>query len=370
MKTISVNLKERSYTIAIGKNILKQLPRYLKSLSLPQEVFIVTNSQIKNRYGRILKSCLKRGGFNAYFYITIDSEKAKSITNAVKLVEALAGYAGQKKLALLAFGGGVVADLTSFIASIYKRGVPLIHMPTTLLAQIDASIGGKTAIDLAAAKNLVGTFYQPRLVFSELSFLISLDKKQIRAGLAEAVKYAIIKDEGLFNFLEENHRLIFLKDIQALEHLVCECAKIKARIVELDEREEKGLRTILNFGHTIGHAIEAAGDYAKYGHGEAVALGILSASRASHYLGMLDSGIYQRIFNLITKMGLPQEISDIKVEDVIKAYKLDKKFIGKTNRFVLIKGIGKPVVCENVPKEIIHKAIRELFTQPMRAGAG
>lgn len=361
MKTIRVNLKERSYSVCIGRGILKHLPGYLKSLKLPQELFIVTNSQVKHRFGSALKSCLKKGGFSSFFYSTIDSEKAKSITNAVRLVEALADYARQKKITVLAFGGGVVGDLSSFIASIYKRGVPLVQVPTTLLAQIDSSIGGKTAIDLSIAKNLAGTFYQPRLVFCELDFLNTLDKKQIRAGMSEAVKYAIIKDEGLFRFLEENYRQFFFKDMRALTHLVYECARIKSRIVELDEREEKGLRTVLNFGHTIGHATEAAGEYLKYSHGEAVALGMLAACRLSQRLGMLDSAAYERILNLIAKLGLPQEISALKEKDVLKAYKLDKKFIGRTNRFVLIKGIGRPVVCENVPQEAIHKAIRELF---------
>ena len=239
--------------------------------------------------------------------------------------------------------------------------MPLVQVPTTLLAQIDSSIGGKTAIDLSIAKNLVGTFYQPRLVFCELDFLATLDKKQIRAGLSEAVKYAIIKDEGLFRFLEENYRQLFFKDMRALAHLVYQCARIKSGIVQLDEREEKGLRTVLNFGHTIGHAIEAAGDYLKYSHGEAIALGMLAASRLSQRLGMLDSAAYERILNLIARLGLPQEISALKEEDVLRAYKLDKKFIGRTNRFVLIKGIGRPVVCENVPQETIHKAIKELF---------
>lgn len=361
MKTIRVHLKERSYSICIGRGILKHLPGYLMSLKLPRELFIVTNSQIKHRFGFALKSCLKKGGFSSFFYSTIDSEKAKSIANAVQLVEALADYARQKKTAVLAFGGGVVGDLSSFVASIYKRGVPLVQVPTTLLAQIDSSIGGKTAIDLSIAKNLVGTFYQPRLVFCELDFLATLDKKQLRAGMSEAVKYAIIKDEGLFRFLEENYRQLFLKDMRALTHLVHQCARIKSGIVELDEREEKGLRTVLNFGHTIGHAIEAAGDYLKYSHGEAVALGMLAACRLSQRLGMLDSAAYERILNLIVRLGLPQEISALKEQDVLKAYKLDKKFIGRTNRFVLIKGIGRPVVCENVPIEAIHKAIKELF---------
>ena len=361
MKRIKVNLGKRSYAIAVGSGILKYLPVYLKSLNLPRELFVITNSRIKNQYGAQLKACLGKGGFSSKFYTTMDSEKAKSINNAVRTIEFLADYAKQKKIALVAFGGGVIGDLSSFIASIYKRGVPLVQIPTTLLAQIDSSIGGKTAIDLKMAKNLVGTFYQPRLVFCELDLLMTLDKKQLRAGLSEAVKYALIQDGKLFRFLEEEYQSIFSKDTQALERLVFECARIKARVVELDEKEEKGLRTILNFGHTIGHAVEAAGDYDKYSHGEAVSLGMLASLRISQNMGMLDSMVYRRIANLIAHVGGPQEIEGLKERDVLTAYKLDKKFIGRTNRFVLLKGIGKPVVCKNIPENIIYKAVRELF---------
>ena len=361
MKRIKVNLGKRSYAIVIGKGILKYLPVYLKPLNLPRELFVVTNSQIKNQYGARLKACLKKGGFSFKFYTTMDSEKAKSINNAVKLIEFLADYAKQKKIAVAAFGGGVVGDLSSFIASIYKRGVPLIQVPTTLLAQIDSSIGGKTAIDLKMAKNLIGTFYQPSIVFCDMDLLMTLDKKQLCAGLSEAVKYAIIGDAKLFRFLEEKYQSVFSKDAQALERLVFECARIKARIIELDEKEEKGIRTVLNFGHTIGHAIEAAGDYGKYSHGDAVALGMLASLRISQSMGLLDFMVYQRITNLMASIGLPQEIEGIKEKDVLTAYKLDKKFIGKTNRFVLLKGIAKAVVRNNIPEKVIYKAVRELF---------
>lgn len=362
MKEIKVSLSSRqNYSIIIGNNLLKNIPVYLSSLKLPKEIFIVTNTLIKNKYGKELGRSLRKGGFSFRFYTVIDSEKAKSISSAVRLVETLADYARHKKITVVAFGGGVVGDLASFIASIYKRGVPVVHIPTTLLAQIDSSIGGKTAIDLTIAKNLVGTFYQPRLVVCDLRLLASLDKRQIKSGLAEAIKYAIIKNRKLFSFLEQKFHSIFSRDIPTLEHLVYECAKIKAGIVGLDEKEEKGIRTILNFGHTIGHAIEAAGGYTKYSHGEAIALGMIAASRISRGLGLLSEEALQRILNLITNIGLPQEISDIREKDVLKAYKLDKKFIGRTNRLVLLKDIGKTCVCQNISEKAINNAIRELF---------
>lgn len=361
MKTIRVNLGKRSYNIIIGWNILPFLGAKLKKLGFPKEVLVVTNSQVRSRHADALKRSLRSGGFNISFYSTLNNERAKSIDNSLKLLDFLSDYARQKKIGIIAFGGGVVGDLASFVASIYKRGVPLVHVPTTLLAQTDSSIGGKTAIDLKIAKNLIGTFYQPEGVFCNLSFLKTLDRSQICSGLAEAVKYAVISSEKLFNFIENKYQSVFSCDPDALKHLVFECANIKAKIVGADEREEKGLRTILNFGHTIGHAIEVAGGYKKYSHGEAVGLGMLCAAKISHNINILSAEDYQRIVNLIAKIGLAQEISNIKESEVLKAYKLDKKFIGKTNRFVLLKAIGRPVVYENVPEKIIRNAILELF---------
>lgn len=360
MKKIKLDLGKRSYDIMIGKDALCRLPEYLNRLRVPRDIFVITNSCVYSRYGAMLKRELGKD-FTLKFYTTIDSEKAKSIASAVRIIEFLAGYAGHKKIAVCAFGGGVIGDLAGFIASIYKRGVPLVEIPTTLLAQIDSGIGGKTAIDLFQAKNLVGTFYQPKAVLCDLNFLLGLDKKQLRSGLAEAVKYAVIRDKGLFEFLEDNYQAVFSKDISALNYLVYTCANIKAKIVQADEREEKGIRTILNFGHTIGHAIEAAGSYTRYGHGEAIALGMLSAARISEHLGLLDSQACLRVSHLLAKIGLPQEVAGIKEIGVLRAYKLDKKFSGKRNRFVLLKGIGSSVVYENVPEGIIRKSVSELF---------
>ncbi len=361
MKIIEVNLKEKKYKIIIGWNILNRIGDQLKLLKIPANLFVITNHYVASLYFHTLKKTLKQAGFFPKLYITNDTEKAKSSISMLGLIDKMADYGKDKKIAVLALGGGVVGDLAGFTASIYKRGVPLIHVPTTLLAQTDSSIGGKTAIDLKIAKNLIGTFYQPKLVFAELSFLKSLDKKQMRAGLAETIKYAIIKDGGLFEFLEDTYNSIFSCEPKALENLIYRCAKIKAEIVSLDEKEEKGLRVVLNYGHTIGHAIEVAGGYVKYSHGQAISIGMLCAAKISQRMKIMTEDTYQRIANLIVRIGLPQEVQGIKEADVLNAYKLDKKFIGKTNRFVLIKNIGKPVVYENIPEKIISGALKELF---------
>jgi 3-dehydroquinate synthase len=249
--------------------------------------------------------------------------------------------------------------VAGFVASIYKRGIPYIQIPTTLLAQVDSAIGGKTAVDLAEGKNLVGAFYQPRLVFSDVTFLKTLSLKQIQAGLAEVIKYAIIKDPQLFSYLENNLGDCLALKTAPLEFIVKRCSCLKAKIVEQDEREEKGVRTILNFGHTIGHAIESAADYKRYNHGQAVALGMLVACQMSQNLGFIQDDILARIEKLIKATGLPTKINKISLAKILKAHYRDKKFIGKKNRFVLIQDIGKAKVVQDIPLRLIREAIKK-----------
>jgi 3-dehydroquinate synthase len=259
---------------------------------------------------------------------------------------------------MIALGGGVVGDLTGFIASIYKRGIPYIQIPTTLLAQVDSSIGGKTAIDLKEGKNLVGTFYQPRLVVTDITVLQSLPKTQIKSGLAEIIKYALIADEELFSFLERHLADIFAFKTAFLEHIISRCCAIKARIVSRDEREEKGIRTILNFGHTIAHAIENASGYTRYNHGQAVALGMLVAGEMSKILHLLHPETFSRLERLIRNAGLPTEIKYLTHSEILQAHYYDKKFIGKKNRFVLAKDIGRTEVISGIPLSVISSAIK------------
>jgi 3-dehydroquinate synthase len=226
------------------------------------------------------------------------------------------------------------------------------------LAQVDSSIGGKTAVDLVEAKNLAGTFYQPRLVFSDINILKTLDLRQIKAGLAEVIKYGIIRDPRLFAYLEKRYEDVLALRPSALEYIVKRCSYIKAKIVQQDEKEEKGFRTILNFGHTLGHAIEAAGDYKRYNHGEAIALGMLLACNISRELGVLNNAVSQRIENLIKAVGLPTRIEKVSIRDIIEAHYRDKKFIGSKNKFVLIKGIGRTIIVENIPLKIIKEVLR------------
>lgn len=360
MATIKVNLKENSYPVIVGSNILDSLGGHIKKLNIGLDAYIITNAAIKKKYGNILNKSLRKSGFNVKFKNVPDTEKSKSIEILSQVIKDIALYDYRRRIFIIAFGGGVIGDLAGFAASIYKRGVAYVQIPTTLLAQVDSSIGGKTAVDLSQGKNLIGTFYQPRLVVSEIKTLKTLELRQLRSGLAEVIKYAVIKDPRLFAYLEKNYRnILFLKKGSALEFIVTRCAGIKAKIVGEDEKDKKGIRTILNFGHTIGHAIEAASDYKKYNHGEAVALGMILACRISQKLGFINACLASRIENLIEKVGLPVNIKKISLRAIINAHYRDKKFIGAQNRFVLLKDIGKVKIVKNIPLKLIKEVLKE-----------
>ncbi len=389
METIPVNLKERSYDIIIGNNSIKCLGKIIRGLKLGNDAYIITNSTIKKIYGNILIKTLSDSGFKFKFKLIADTEKSKSLNTVSCLIQDLARYDRQKRVFIIAFGGGVIGDISGFIASIYKRGIPYIQAATTLLAQVDSSIGGKTGIDLKQGKNLVGAFYQPKLVFNDVAMLKTLDLRQIRTGMAEVIKYGIIKDPVLFDYLEKKTNTVKCDKFDTFappkaglsinpehtpgfispgcveridfEFIVTRCSRIKAKITAQDEKEESGIRTILNFGHTIGHAIEAAGSYKIYNHGEAVALGMLIASDISVAMGLLNYANMRRIERLIEKIGLPAKISKIPLKKIITSHYSDKKFTGKKNKFVLIKSIGKTKIVEAVPTEQITAALKKRY---------
>jgi len=361
MQTIKLNLKRRSYNIIVGSNIIKFLGEYIAKLNIGRDAYIITNASIKNKYGKALNKAIKQSGFTVRFKLVPDAEESKSIGIVSSVIKDIVRYDKKKRIFIVAFGGGVIGDLAGFIASIYKRGVPYIQVPTTLLAQVDSSIGGKTAVDLIQGKNLVGAFYQPRLVFSDVAILKTLSLKQLQSGLAEVIKYGIIKDWQLFAYLEKKYQDIFSLKEPTLEFIVTRCSSIKAKIVQQDEREEKGVRTILNFGHTIGHALEVAGNYKVYNHGEAIALGMLVASDLSKKLKFINNETLQKIENLIKAVGLPTKIQKVSIADIIEAHYRDKKFIGKKSKFVLLENIGMVKVVEKIPPKIIREALRKRF---------
>ncbi len=359
MKRIKVDLKERSYEILIGTGVLSKLENALKKLKLGKVAIVVSNPTVNRLHGNLLSEALKGLGLGLYFEEVPDTEESKSSKQCLKLVERFADLDKGRGIFVIAFGGGVIGDLAGFCASVYRRGVPYIQIPSTLLAQVDSSIGGKVAIDLPCGKNLIGSFYQPRLVLSDINLLSSLNPAQIKQALGEIIKYAVIADKRLFGFLEKELNGILQLKPKKLISVIETCAQIKAGIVEQDETDNKDKRIILNFGHTTGHALEAASSYSQAcPHGDAVALGMLVACEIAKQLKMTSAKTAQRIETLIVKAGLPSKISGLKLGNILKAQAHDKKFSNGKNRFVLPVRIGKVVVRENVPEAVIVKAIK------------
>ena len=358
MKKIELKLKERSYQIISGSQIITSSGKLLAKLNIGKDAIIITNALIKKHFGKIIEKSLKKSNFTVNFQVVPDTEKSKSMQTAFKIINSITKYDVKKKIFIIALGGGVIGDLSGFIAAVYKRGIPYIQIPTTLLGQVDSAIGGKTAIDLPHGKNLVGAFYQPYLVISDISTLKSLNKKQIKSGLAEVIKYGIIKDKKLFEYIEKNIKKLLSLKKHCLEYIIYKCSLSKSLIVQQDEKEKKGIRTILNFGHTIGHAIETAARYNSYTHGEAVAIGMVCAAEISERLKLISKKNCTRIKTLISQAGLPTTTSGIKLQDILKAHLHDKKFLTKQNRFVLPIKIGKVVIVKDIPVTIIESVLK------------
>jgi len=360
MKTVRVNLASRSYNIHIGKDVIKKI-KSLASFKIPHgPFFIITNKRIKALYGKKLEKALKGLGKKVLFYTVPDSEKSKSFPVYIKTVKKLARFSRKAKPLIFAFGGGVIGDMAGFVASAYRRGVSYVQIPTTLLAQVDSAIGGKVAIDIKEAKNIVGNFYQPKMVLSNLSYLKTLPQSELRNGMAEVIKYGIIKDKKLFTFLEDNMSRLLRADPKALEYVVYRCSAIKASVVEKDESDINDIRAILNFGHTIGHAMESASGYStKLKHGQAVAEGMIMASRIACYLKLISEKEVLRLESLIRKVFRKPNLKRLRVNAVLKALSYDKKFIYGVNRFILPRRIGHVEIIDKVPGELIRSTIRD-----------
>ncbi|HAG50392.1 MAG: 3-dehydroquinate synthase [Deltaproteobacteria bacterium GWC2_42_51] len=347
MEQIIVNLGERSYPILIGRGNLNLIGEVIKDRGLKGQVACITNPTVGGLYGDKVISSLRNAGFDAYKIDIPDGEEYKSLEWASNIYDKLIEHKMERQNPIIALGGGVIGDIAGFVAATYLRGVPFIQAPTTLLAQVDSSVGGKTAVNHKKGKNLIGAFYQPELVLIDIEALKTLEERDLRAGLAEVVKYGIIRDAQFFSYLENNYKdILNLGD--GLIHAINTSCRLKAEVVEEDERET-GIRAILNFGHTFGHAIEAVTNYKELKHGEAVAIGMAAAARLSFRLGLCKKDVYERIEGLLVKIGLPVRISDVSFvqsrkfsgRDFFRALELDKKMIGGKIKFILTKDIGR-----------------------------
>lgn len=362
MKKIKVNLDKKvsnSYEICIGHDIIDRIGLIIAKNHPAPRYIVVTDSQVSALHGKGFLEKLRGIGLKVDMIEFPAGEASKNIATALSIVEKMLKIGADRKSMLLALGGGVVGDITGLIASLYMRSLPYIQIPTTLMAQVDSSIGGKTAVDLPEGKNLLGTFHQPRGVFVDLKFLKTLSEAEFNNGLMEVIKYGIIEDAEFFRFLEEHMDRIRKRQGDALERIVENSCRIKKGIVEIDEKEE-GLRRVLNFGHTVGHAVEAASGY-MVSHGAAVASGMVVAVRISEMLHDLPAEDRTRIECLIKSAGISGHIpKTISLEKILSRLKMDKKKDGSKIHFVLLKKIGMPFINGGVPERVLHNVMEEV----------
>ena len=360
MRAVSVHLENRSYAIKIAPGLLGQLGGECSRLKFGDRCAIITDTNAGRKFAKPVYESLLKAGFEPVLIVLPAGETAKSLKSVQSCYDQLAAHRLERKSFIVALGGGVVGDLAGFVAATYLRGIPFVQVPTTLLAQVDSSVGGKTGVNLKAGKNLVGAFYQPRLVLCDLDTLKTLPECEFRAGLAEVIKYGIIYDAKLFAQLERDLPKILKREPKTLAGVVARCCEIKARVVGQDEKEG-GLRAILNFGHTIGHAIENSSGYGKFLHGEAISIGQVAAARLSRKVLGLPERDVRRIETLFVRAGLPVAIrlNSMQRGKFFAAMMLDKKVSGGEIKFVLARKIGKVVWNQRVPEKLIQQALDE-----------
>ncbi|MEW5921433.1 MAG: 3-dehydroquinate synthase [Bacillota bacterium] len=364
MYTINMRTRQKSYPLFLGRGILQNAGPVISRYLLPRPALVVSDKNVADHYAEKCLHSLRRAGFKPYLEVLNGGEKEKSLAAASTLYERALKTGMDRQSVFVALGGGVIGDLTGFAAATYLRGVPFIQVPTTLLAMVDSSIGGKVAVNHLLGKNLIGAFYQPSLVFGDVATLHTLPERELNAGLAEVIKYGIIWDANLFARLEHLSKGVAVKNklietgSRQLLPLILRSILIKGKVVYLDEKE-KNLRRILNFGHTFGHALETASRYEYYLHGEAVACGMAMAVRLAEMLHILDRVSKQRIINLVARLNLPFPPVNLSINTVMEALFYDKKKEGEELVFVLPSRIGKVFMCKSPPANIVEKVIGE-----------
>ena len=359
MRTITVPVGERAYPIRIGNGLLAQVGVWAREVLGVARVALVQDAAVAELYGATVRESLEAAGIQVHPVSVPPGEGSKSLEELSNLYTAFSEARLDRKSAVAVLGGGVAGDLAGFAAASYLRGIPFVQVPTTLLAQVDSSVGGKTGIDLPAGKNLVGAFHQPSLVVVDLDTLATLSEREFVAGLAEVIKYGVIADAELFRYLEEHRPAILGRDPEALTHIIARSCEIKAEVVGADERES-GLRAILNYGHTVGHSIEAVAGFGVYAHGEAVAMGMVAAGELSARHAGLERASEERIRRLVTDYGLPVRLNaPLPEAELLQAMLLDKKTVGGELRFVLAREIGS-VHSQAVPREAVQAVLGEI----------
>ncbi len=357
MHTLQVDVGHSRYPIAIGSGLLSN--REWLDKNVPgRDLLIVTNTTVAQLYlGTV------RDGFpdrRIAECILPDGEQHKTLQTAGWVFDALVGKRMNRDAVVLALGGGVVGDIAGFAAACYQRGIAYVQVPTTLLAQVDSSVGGKTGVNHSGGKNLIGAFYQPLAVVADTDTLATLPDRELRAGLAEIIKYGCVWDPLLFDWVDHNMAKLLARDTDALTYAISRSCEIKATIVAKDEREQN-LRAILNFGHTFGHAIEAATGYETYLHGEAVGLGMLIAADLSQRLGLIDKAVKARVRDILVRAGLPTEAPHVGAAKAYELMQMDKKVLGGSVRLVLLEKLGRAIVTANYAQNSLEATLAEHF---------
>ena len=352
-RNIRVELGDRSYPIRIGSDGLEGLGEAVARRTKATQVAVVTVPGVGRRYGPTVMRSLKRAGLRACRIDVPDGDSSKSLGQLRKLYDVFLDKGLDRKSVLVALGGGVVGDLTGFAAATYLRGIPFVQVPTTILSMVDASIGGKTAVNLPQGKNLVGAFHQPSLVWIDTTTLRSLPRRDRAAGMAEVVKAGAIWDEPYFTRLERDSERVMDLDPGALIPVLERACRIKAEVVAADEREESGVRALLNFGHTLAHAVETQMGYRRIQHGEAVSIGMVHAARRSEALGLAPAGTEKRLVDLLARLQLPTEIPRYDRKAHLAAIQVDKKKVGRKIHYVVLRRIGRAETVLLTPAQIL-----------------
>lgn len=361
MVRIPITTMFSSYEAIIGNGLLQEAGAYVrKTLGAKKRLFVITVAPVRRRWGKKLEASLKKAELTATFLEMKDGESYKRLTTVEQLSEKLIALRADRSAALLAFGGGVVGDVAAFVASVYMRGIDVVQIPTTVQAQVDAAIGGKTGVNLRTGKNLVGTFHQPRMVLIDPSVLSTLPEREFRAGLYESLKAGIIGLPGLFDELERTKLSALRGNAAQLERVIADSVRLKAEVVSADERESD-LRRVLNLGHTIGHALEAETKYRYFLHGEAVAWGMIAAAKIAVGMGKLDSATSHRMQNAVLGFGRLPAMT-VRSNNILRLLQADKKTQAGVVHFVLPTRIGKVEIVNNVPAELVLDTVNELRT--------
>ena len=344
----------------VERGLLRSAATALRDI-VPQDarVFVLTAPPIRKRWAKPLRKSFGKGKRDVEFFVMPDGERAKTLAELEKLAEKMVKAGADRHSVLLALGGGVVGDVGGFLASVFMRGIPVVQIPTTLLAQVDSAIGGKTGVNLRAGKNLIGTFHQPEAVLVDPDVLATLPEREYRSGLFEAMKYGVIRNPVIFHLMEQHSEKLLRRDSYLLEKLIAECIRVKADVVGADEREG-GVRRILNYGHTVGHALEAETGYKKLLHGEAVGWGMIAACAIGERVGVTPGDVSQRIETLVQAYG-PLPKLDVNAKKVFKRLLSDKKTVGGVPHFILAKAIGEVEVVSNVHAERVVDAVKSLM---------